>query len=114
MASCSYCDKEVSWDARFCPSCGKRKPAERITCEPNDKFDELEEKTFQWACNAFGIGGAVFGAVVGLRKGSEAGDIRFIIIFSLLGAAVGGVVGFFAGSLVHLFIKIALVVISAR
>jgi hypothetical protein len=27
MPSCSYCNHTVSYDAAFCPSCGKQKPA---------------------------------------------------------------------------------------
>ena len=28
MPACPHCDREIAWDAKFCPHCGKRDPAD--------------------------------------------------------------------------------------
>lgn len=28
MPQCSYCNRKVAYDAKFCPGCGKEKPSE--------------------------------------------------------------------------------------
>jgi hypothetical protein len=78
MPQCPYCDREVAYDARFCPSCGKRDPADNSSSggAPNSPATE---------------GFVFFLFIIGYALAA--------ILCGLLGWGVGGAILYAAGSM---------------
>ena len=83
---CPYCDREVAYDASFCPHCGKREPAESSSSSSPTTPVEY------WTWRIGGIIGALVGAYVGFMGAGVGGAI--------LGIIVGGIIGMLLAALV--------------
>jgi hypothetical protein len=67
MPQCPHCDREVAWDASFCPNCGKRKPAESSNSGGDTELGI-------GGLIGFGIVGGVLGCIVSIFVWSSYAD----------------------------------------
>jgi len=74
MAKCSYCNREVSYNASFCPHCGEPEPAESIA----------SGGSFFYGVFLPAIIGAVLGGVFFYHKGYDWGSGA--LLFGVLGS----------------------------
>lgn len=109
MPDCQHCSKNLSSDAKYCPSCGKKNP----TDEPQiaSGVSPLEAKFLLGAYSTFGGLGALLFGLGGAVGGFEVGGLGGAIIFGLIFAVIGGILGVFHCMVLHIAVYLAIAAI---
>ncbi|MGA9109153.1 MAG: hypothetical protein WB290_02555 [Smithella sp.] len=112
MPYCRYCSHDVAYDAKFCPSCGKKNPAEGDESSGGDSDIFLDH--LPWDADTImkftgwigGIAGLIFGGALGFNIGGVGG----LLIFGVVGAGLGFGVGAVAPVLASIALQGAIVI----